>query len=197
VTADNGFDPLRDLTTAQRDRPGHLSQINLRTLSPYHRALLVTDGTVTKFIEAYTMEPVDVRRVSQEARTLLADDPWLQAPAGTGVLHREVLLQGRYSGTVYAHALSVMIESRLPAAVRQRLDMDGDGLGRILNDSRLETRREILWFGRDRRGLVESEAVGQLGEVITRTYRILHAGKPIVLITERFPTAADRSPTHD
>jgi chorismate-pyruvate lyase len=44
---------------------------------------------------------------------------------------------------------------------------------------------------------VESEAVGQLGEVITRTYRILHAGKPIVLITERFPTAADRSPTHD
>ncbi|HEX9897692.1 MAG TPA: chorismate pyruvate-lyase family protein [Candidatus Methylomirabilis sp.] len=198
LAGNDGFDPVSDLTTAQPARPAHLSQVNMRTLSPYHRALLVTDGTVTKFIEAYTMEPVDIRRVSQETRTLHSDDPWLQAPAGTQVLRREVIIEGRYSGSVYAHAVSSMIESRLPPAVRHRLDVEGGGLGRILNDSRLETRREILWFGRERAGSQpESDVLGSSGEVITRTYRILHGGKPLVLICERFPRGADRSPTHE
>ena len=198
LAGNDGFDPVSDLITAQPERPAHLSQVNMRTLSPYHRALLVTDGTVTKFIEAYTMEPVDIRRVSQDTRTLQSDDRWLQAPTGTSVVRREVTIEGRYSGTLYAHAVSTLIESRLPTAVRQRLDVEGDGLGRILNDSRLETRREILWFGRERAGQVpESDAIGPMGEVITRTYRILHGGKPIMLISERFPMGADRSPTHD
>jgi chorismate-pyruvate lyase len=195
---DEGFDPLSDLTTAQPARPAHLGLVNLRTLSPYLRALLVTDGTVTKFIEAYTMEPVDICRLSQGVRTLPSDDLWLQAPAGTMVLRREVVLRGKYSRTVFAHAVSVMVESRLPADVRQRLDVEGDGLGRILNDSRLETRREVLWFGRERSGQKsESEPLGTTGEVITRTYRIVHGGRPVVLVCERFPIGADRSPTRE
>jgi hypothetical protein len=48
------FTPMSDLFVAQFTRPKHLEQINLRSLTPFQRALLVLDGTVTKFIEAYT-----------------------------------------------------------------------------------------------------------------------------------------------
>ena len=44
-----GFDPLSDLLVAQVDKPAHLKAINLRTLTPYQRALLTIDGTVTTF----------------------------------------------------------------------------------------------------------------------------------------------------
>ena len=60
------FDPLRDLAVAQFALPDELTPINMRTLSPFQRALLVIDGTVTKFIEAYKNEPIDVVRLAHE-----------------------------------------------------------------------------------------------------------------------------------
>jgi hypothetical protein len=56
----DGFNPLKDLFAAQSSKPETLREVNLRALSPFQRALLVIDGTVTKFIEAYTMEPVEI-----------------------------------------------------------------------------------------------------------------------------------------
>ncbi len=52
--------------TAQASRPPELDELDLRTLTPFQRALLVLDGTVTKFIEAYTMEPLDIIRLAQD-----------------------------------------------------------------------------------------------------------------------------------
>lgn len=52
----NGFDPFADLLSAQASRPLELRPVNLRTLTPFQRALVSIDGTVTKFIEAYTLE---------------------------------------------------------------------------------------------------------------------------------------------
>ena len=43
------FDPGSDLFVAQFDRPADLQPVNMRALSPFHRALLVIDGTVTNF----------------------------------------------------------------------------------------------------------------------------------------------------
>ena len=93
----DGFDPFRNLFVAQLARPAQLVEINLRTLSPFQRALLVIDGTVTKFIEAYMMEPVEIRRLSQVQRSLLNDHDWLEARQGTNVVAREVMLIGRRS----------------------------------------------------------------------------------------------------
>ena len=80
----NGFDPVEELLTAQADRAPGVSPVNLRTLSPFQRALLVIDGTVTKFIEAYTMEPVAVVRLSQGEVELSEEHRWrrpLAAPS--------------------------------------------------------------------------------------------------------------------
>ena len=94
MTAHDSFDPVQELLTAQTDRPPGLTPINLRTLSPFQRALLVIDGTVTRFIEAYTMERVQVVRLSQQEQALAAGHRWLEAPRDTVVAGRQVLLRG-------------------------------------------------------------------------------------------------------
>jgi chorismate-pyruvate lyase len=191
------FDPLSDLFIAQFARPTNLEPVNLRTLTPFQRALLVIDGTVTKFIEAYTMEPIEVVRLSQETRRLPVEQSWLEASEDTTVLVREVLLQAKYSHALYAYALSFVVPDRLPEQVRERLNDEDEGLGRILNDYDLETRREVLWYGRERTGELPPEVQRRIeGEFLSRTYRVIWNGHPVMLINEKFPIHTDRLPSH-
>ena len=106
------FNPINDLLVAQSQKPPQLGELNLRVLTPFQRTLLVIDGTVTKFIEAYTMEPIEVVRLSQETHYLNEKHKWLAAETGTDVIARQVLLKGQSTGKVYAYAASLIIESR-------------------------------------------------------------------------------------
>jgi chorismate-pyruvate lyase len=192
-----GFDPLRKIQTAEAEMPPELSKLNFRTLSAFQRALMVTDGTVTKFIEAYMLDPVEIIRLGQQRYPLEEDHPWLQADKGADVMFREVMIRGIYSHTLYVYGVSYIIPERLPATIRDRLEVQGEGIGRILNDCEMETRREVLWFGRERLSRLPRElAAISDGEFISRTYRIITDGKPIVLITERFPVMTDALPKH-
>ena len=192
------FDPLRELLFDPTIRPERVSPVNLRALSPFQRALLVIDGTVTKFIEAYQMEPVDVTRLSQRPSVLHSEDTRLEAATGESVIVREVLLTGRYSRTVYAYAISRLVPGRLPDELASELDIDGSSLGRILLGQRLETRREVLWFGRELLDdLPEAVRLRTGDEFVSRTYRIIAGGLPIMLISEKFPLGKDGFPAHD
>ncbi len=186
----NGFDPLGDLLVAQERRPQHLTTVNLRTLSPFQRALLVIDGTVTKFIEAYTMEPVQVALLGENTRELEADHPWLEVPRGTRVIAREVLLLGKQSRVFHAYAASLLVVDRLPARVREDLKVNPGGIGRVLLDHQLETRREVLWYGRERMDVLPAEVEPLSdGRFLSRTYRVI-SGKPMMMINEKFPLDA-------
>jgi len=192
-----GFDPLKKIQTAEADMPSELSKLNFRTLTPFQRALMVTDGTVTKFIEAYTLDPVEIIRLDQKRYTLEEDHPWLVAEKGVDVMLREVMIRGIYSHTLYVYGVSHIIPDRLPGDIRERLEVQGEGIGRILNDYQMETRREVLWFGRERLTQLPRQLASVAGgEFISRTYRIITQGKPIVLITERFPVLTDVLPHH-
>jgi len=181
------FDPTREAFVAQSQRPAHLLPVSVAALTPFQRGLLVIDGTVTRFVEAYWLEPVSVRRLSQEELRLEAHEPWLDAAAGSAVIRRRVLLCGRRSGRFFAWADSLMAVERLGPDIRRGLEVEGGGLGRILVDTGVETRREGLWFGRERPAQVPQEVHARWpGEFLTRTYRVLAAGRPIMLITERF-----------
>ena len=127
-----GFNPLSDLLVAQVERPPQLQDANLRALTPFQRALLSIDGTVTKFIEAYTMEPVIVSLIDQDTHSLEMDHPWLDIVAGTMVISRQVLLQGKYSNTLYAYAVSLLVHDQLPEIVREDLKDHPGGIGRVL-----------------------------------------------------------------
>ena len=182
------FDPFSDLLVTQEARPAHLASVNLRTLTSYQRALLAIDGTVTKFIEAYHLEPVEVVRLKQETQTLQTTHAWLEVPMQTEVIARQVLLRGRYSSTVYAYAVSLLVPTRLPQTLLHDLAVEPGGLGRILLNSQIENRREILWYGREKLTELPGEIEQLTGEdFISRTYRIIAADKPVMVINEKFP----------
>ncbi len=186
------FDPLQDVMLAQASRPPELGAVDLRALTPFQRALLVLDGTVTKFIEAYTLEPLEILRLDQSREVLSREHHWLAAPAGTEVGLRQVLIRSRTSLKTYAYAVSLLVFERLPERVRYGIEIQGEGIGRLLNDSELETRREVLWYGTERlQDLPEIVQRSAGNDFISRTYRIISAGQPIALINERFPLASD------
>jgi chorismate-pyruvate lyase len=190
LPGENGaFDPFRDLFLTQDAKPAHLDGVDSPTLSPFQRALLAIDGTVTKFIEAYTLEPIEIVRLKQETQALLADHTWLEVPKETEVIGRQVLLRGRYSSTVYAYAVSLLVPDRLPTGLLHHLKIEPAGLGRVLLNSQIENRREILWYGRESIDNLPEDIQCLTGnDFISRTYRIIAGGKPVMLINERFPT---------
>jgi chorismate-pyruvate lyase len=106
------------------------------------------------------------------------------------------LLRGEHTDELYAYATSLVALERVPESLRSGIERDGGGLGRILDASKLETRREILWYGRERLEDLpwEPESGGQ--DFLTRTYRVILAGEPILLIKEHFPLGNRLLPKH-
>jgi len=183
------FDPFADLMLVQTAKPARWQSIDLRTVSPFQRALLSIDGTVTKFIEAYTLEPIEITRLKQQEHTINQEHHWLHALEGTNVIARQVILRGKYSTTAYAYAVSLVIPSRLPAGIMQGLELEPAGIGKVLLNSQLENRREVLWYGREQiDDLPESIEIHTGRSFISRTYRIIFDGQPIMLISEKFPS---------
>lgn len=192
------FDPADGLFVAQFERPAELEPINLRTLSPMQRALMVIDGTVTRFLEAYCMEPIEVTTLGQAEQTLESAQEWLDVKAGRDVLARHVTLTGGYSGDLYAYAISLTNPSAIPRDIRAAMEIQGGSVGRILLSSRVEQRREVLWFGKESGASLPDE-VRRLydGDLLTRAYRIIVGGRPVIMIIEKFPLRADDGPERD
>lgn len=183
------FDPCARLYLA--DGPAGIEPVGASSLPAYQRALLVADGTVTRFIEAWALEAVQVRRLSQGAGVPSAvEAQWLGLDAGPSpVVQRSVLLTGRRSGQFFLYATSLILPGRLPPAMRRELDDSTEGLGQIIAAGGLESRREGLWFGRERIREPLPGPVAALGpgDFLSRCYRLLAGGRPVMLITERFP----------
>lgn len=163
------------------------SGLNLNQLTAYQRALLILDGTVTQFIEAYAGEPVDVIRLHQDRQVLAAAHAWLKTDVDTEVLTREVILQGRRSEIIYVHASSLLVISRIPEKLATLLETDSGGIGRILLGSQIENRRELLWFGRERISGTASLGPEEDNDFLSRYYRVMISGTPVMLINEKFP----------
>lgn len=194
----NYFDPLNDVLMAQFAKPAELSSVNLRALSPFQRALLIIDGTVTTFLEVYTLEPVELRHLTRVTTELHEDNEWLEARKGAEIELREVMIQGSQSHKLYVYAVATVVLDRLPVEARDLIDAPGGSLGRALNELKMETRREILWYGRERNDqLPDVVRRIQEGSFLCRTYRILAGGTPIALVHEKFPTLVDSAASLD
>jgi chorismate-pyruvate lyase len=162
------------------------ADVPISSLPPFLRALLVTDGTVTKILEAYFWEPVEVRTLEQSFRRAEQRVEWIQVDVGDRVLIRRAQLAGRDSGRTYVNAFSVIRTQLIPAAFRQRLIDREIGIGVLIRDSGLESYREVLEIGLERPEDLEQSAEPG-GETVFRTYRIIIEGEPVILITEGFP----------
>jgi chorismate-pyruvate lyase len=175
------------------------------SLSVFQRVLLITDGTVTHLLEAYADEPMRVVKLAQSSLPAEggaglpgAGTCELQLADGEEVLHREVLLQGSASGRNYVHAESVVVASRLPHKLRDGLMLTNEPIGRLLERNRTETFREVVACGRQpvgARGAYFGLDAGACA--ISRQYRVLADTRPIMLISETFPSDAFASPVAD
>lgn len=183
---------MKDLFVAQFAKPSDLEEINLSQLTPFQRALLVIDGTVTRFIEAYTFSPVEVVLLHQETQTLPTDHAWLEVEKGTEIVARQVILQTGQKDdqqpTVHVYATSTIVLDRIPQTIREGLTVKDQGLGHLLQRSGLESRRDLLWWGLKRPTDLPPALVHMEGKpFLSRTYRIVTDGQPIMLINEQSP----------
>ena len=183
---------MKSLFVAQDEKPATLKEINLARLSPFQRGLLVTDGTVTRFIEAYTFAPVEVVLVQQKRQTLSSDHNWLQLPAGADIISRQITLQTHQkqeaSPIIHTYADSLIVPKRLPKSVLDGLESDKQGLGGLLRCSGLETRRELLWCGIETLTDLPIAIAHLEGEMfLSRTYLVYADQEPLMLINEKFP----------
>ena len=183
---------MKSLFVAQDDKPENLKEINLARLTAFQRGLIVTDGTVTRFIEAYTLTPVEVVLLQQTKQTLSTEHAWLQLPAGEEMISRQVVLQthsqDKSSPTIHTYATSLIVPQRLPKSLLDGLTTDKHGLGGLLRYSGLETRRELLWCGIETLTDMPSALAHLEGETfISRAYRVFADQEPLMLINEKFP----------
>ena len=181
--------PLADLLSLTR-RPDHLQIVDVRRLTPFQRALLDIDGTVTRFIESYMLDPVEVTVLNQTVQCLESPHGLLETGAGTEVIAREVLLRGMRRSVVYAYAVSLLVPSRLPAGIIAMLQSEPGGLGRVLTTGAIENRREVLWHGWEHLPTMPPQVQRHTGnQFLSRTYRIFIGGVPAMVINEKFPTS--------
>lgn len=153
--------------------------VRLAELPPFLRALLVTDGTVTKILEAYFWEPVGVDTLEQHFEVVEAPVPWIALKAGDSCLVRDARLRGMCSGRAFAEAFSAIRTELIPEDFRRRLIDREIGIGALIRDSGLESYREVLDVG------LKVEPAGATS--VFRTYRIVIDRHPVILITEHFP----------
>ena len=178
-----GFSPDWEIEGAGHDN------VPMAALPPFLRTLLVTDGTVTKSLEAFYWEPIEVETVSQAVVRAEADIEWLDLGRGEEILARRVNLRGRTSSVLYTRANSLIRPLLIPEALRARLMTGALGIGELIRDCGLETYRELLEIGISGSMAASTDAEAAGGTQIHRTYRIVVGGKPAILITEYFPMA--------
>ncbi len=168
--------PQQPLST---EREGLTIDVELHQLPPFLRVLLMTDGTVTKSLEAFFWESITVETLSQSYVTQKGDLPDLGVKAGQPVLSRKVRLVGTHSELTYAVAHSWVKTDCLPQAVRVGLESGQVGIGELVRELGYETFRRITKIS----GCEDSS----LGRCVGREYVISMAGSPFISIEERFP----------
>lgn len=159
-------------------------------LSPVQKMLLGTDGSVTRLLEVVTGSPVEIETQVQEvvaADEILSRE--LEIDPGDDVNYRVVKLKNSVSGEVLIHATSFTPLKRLDDRFREDLMRADVPIGTILKKHRIESRRDLLRA----RAL---EGPGEMNEIfkvfgkepmLSRDYRIIRHGQPLMAITETFP----------
>lgn len=184
----------REYFLAQAQRPADLVELDAGELQPDLRMLLLTDGTVTRTLEALLLRRIRVRVLDERpGRTSAEMAPHMGAAAGEPAIVRHVVIgvdDPRLEPVVCAESL--IVPSRLPECFQELLATQPHGIGEAIAAAELETRRELLWFG-----LAGVPSWARIGSVVppmlSRTYRVQVGGVAALIITELFHIQRQRA----
>lgn len=165
--------------------------IDLSKLPAFLRTLLVTDGTVTKSLEAWFWEAVKIQAVSNRLKVLESEVSGLEVEVGNKILQREVLLKGVDSNKIYACARSTVSLKHLPQEISLALEKGEMGIGELLREKGVETYRDIFNINYlidiPQQDTLLSSLAPLTAELLSRSYRIRVNGHPAIIVTEHFP----------
>jgi len=162
--------------------------LDVAALPAFLRTLLVTDGTVTKSLEAWFWEPVMVEVLGNHKTTAEQSIGAIDLAAGSRILQREVALIGKHSSRFYACARSIVALDRLPNNIGQALTDGRIGIGELLREQGFETYREIFDINYQIKIDTNDSLLSQLSPpIISRSYCISLTGAPAIIVTEYFP----------
>lgn len=151
--------------------------IDLSKLSARMRILLVTDGTVTKTLEAMFWEPVNINLIRQE---------YVSGPANEQVLKRDITLAGGTTNTEFAFARSYLNTALMPDHLVMALNSGERGIGWLLREMSAEQFRDVVELGYSS-SLAEADRPEGYSSAVFRTYCINVGGCRLMQITEHFP----------
>lgn len=166
------------------------NRIDLAALAPMQRILLTTDGTLTKILEAYLLEKIQLIKLSERLMITTHAIPQLEIGRGSPVLWRRILLQGKTSGRNFVYAEAMLVLDRLTHQFRQELIKSQTSLGNLLLKHRMETFKELLDSSKEPSGkLADYFQIDRQDPLLSRTYRLFCNQHPAMMITEKFPAS--------
>jgi chorismate--pyruvate lyase len=150
--------------------------------------LLATNGTLTRILGIVAHDEIVVDVVNQQVHQVAAGRPTWQHLPGSRILQREVLLKGRSSGRRFVAAESLIAVDLLPADITAGLTATDSPIGEIMAASRLETFKEPaeVWTGELPGWLTSAGCQDPRRKTVSRRYRIIAGGQPVMVITEYF-----------
>lgn len=163
--------------------------LDVKTLPPFLRTLLVMDGTVTKSLSAWFWEAVTVQASYNQLETLTEPLDILGIKPDDKVLRREVSLIGKETRKTFACARSIVSTRNLPEHIGRSLEKGKMGIGELLQEQDIETYRDIYSINY----LTEKEKSEDklldtlLGDIVSRSYQIRVNGVSAIIVTEYFP----------
>ena len=169
----------------QDERPAHLRPLDITALDPFLRSLLFADGTLTRALEAQMLSRVSVLVLDQSSLPIPAESaPWLAITPLEESIRRRVVITIESQPACVGYAESYLVPQRLPPEFVLAIRSETDGIGETLQQLRLETRRELLWFGLG--GAAGWTWVSSSDDVLVRVSRLIVDNRPAILITEGF-----------
>jgi chorismate-pyruvate lyase len=157
-------------------------------LSPVHRILLTTDGSITRILEALEGCEVRVETVLQEVDKATPEIAGvLRIEAGEDVNHRVVNLRSCRRTLVRATSYAPL--SRLEPRFKDAVMRADKPIGKIMAELEIESRREILGFSTLKASsqLASIFGIAQGELLLERSYVIIYRRAPLLYITEVFP----------
>jgi len=151
------------------------------------RMLLSTDGSVTALLEASFAGPVVVRPLANHVDDRLPTPFELELASGRPVLWRHAVLE--VAGRSVLRASSVIALDRLGEEALRALLTTREPIGRVLRG--VEVRRELLVASAAAATEADAAALDiDEGDLLfERTARIVGAGRPLALVSERIPAS--------
>jgi chorismate-pyruvate lyase len=149
-----------------------LSYCSSNPINPFIRVLLLSDGSLTRLLNALLLSPVTLQRLRQEEVSLekeMAD--YIDAVVGQKVIDRDVWLMNGDERVVYAN--SILPTSLMRDDIYNEITRGDTPIGTLLSEQSILTRRDRLQIVR----VMSKEISKELGlpddtELWARRYRL-------------------------